>query len=1253
MADELAQSENQEQAVEGQAGSLRWRYPELPVSGARSKILAALEQSQVVVVVGDTGSGKTTQLPKMCLEWLAKHHAETKLVGCTQPRRIAAASVSKRVAEELGGELGEIVGYQVRFNDKTSESTRVKFMTDGILLAETQGRAGRMGQLENYGVIIIDEAHERSLNIDFLLGYLKELLAHRAELRVVISSATLDAGGFSAFFDNAPVIEVEGRTFPVEERYLEPNDREDLPRHVVRAIGQLPNEGDVLVFLPGEREIRECAEVLEGRQFVRTDILPLFARLSVADQQAIFKPNGSRRRIVLATNVAETSLTIPGIAYVIDSGVARVSRWNPNRQIQRLQVEKVSQASARQRKGRCGRVREGVCIRLYSEEDYEERAEFTDPEIRRSSLAGVILQMKCLGFPEVDEFPFLDVPSSKQVSEGYRTLREIGALNDEDRLSPMGRRISKIPVDPRLARMLIEATERACTAEMLVIVSGLSAMDVRERPADCQKEADAAHAKWDDEESDFRSMLHLWKDLLEYREGKKWRMNQLRKFCRQHYLNFKRVIEWSQLQKELARMLERTLKRPQKTSGNKEGHKQEVTITTQLGGLDSWASYETIHKVLLVGMPRQVGLYEREEKTYKGMLGRNFAVFPGSGLFGKKRHEWVLGYDMVDTSRLWARKLARVEPQWLEEVAPQLCRYRYHSAQWDKRQGAVYAREDVIMGPLTLVAQRRVHYGRIDPEASHKIFIREGLLAGGMKAKLSLIKHVDRLREEVQGMEHKLRRLEGIWSEECLIEFMEKRVPTEISTAKAFLKWLSKHEGDLKPELADVMYDDPEALGLEGYPESISDGVHEYPVYYRTAHGEADDGVTLGVHLDQLPTMCGHVAEWGVEGMLSERVDLLVRSLPKGQRIACNPFLKEGLDLEEFDRKTPLLKQLAAHLSHLTGMSIEPSMFNAKKLPPEFVTKIWVCDDDGNEVAMGTDVAELKVRLAPLMERRIEEISGEEWEQSGMSEWECGELPEVLELHGVEASVALVDEGDGVGVKVFANAMEAAKSHLQGCMRLFLMHYHDQAKYVVKNMPLSVETKMYLPLLCEGGVSQKDILETAVEGVFAEKPPRDAASFERMAEQGRGDLFELCERLCEVLSVVATSSRDVSAFIEDNLGHTHWGESAEDLQIQVRWLLRKGFVKQAGWLRMQRYAEYFQGMVTRIERMAQFPVAKDLEKMDRVIHFSEPWEEKIKAEPKSLELQAAGYVLEEFRLKQFAPKLALKGISEKMVKASM
>jgi len=1227
------------------------QYPTLPVSQHREKIIRAIAENQVVVVVGDTGSGKTTQLPKMAMEYTASVGEDVGRVGCTQPRRIAAASVSKRVAEELSVGLGNEVGYQVRFEDQCSKDTKIKFMTDGILLAETQGDP----ELKQYQVLIIDEAHERSLNIDFLLGYLNQLLERRKDLKLVISSATLDAGAFAEFFKDAPVIEVEGRTFPVETHYFPNEDDLDLSQHVLEAcewVRSVDGSGDVLVFLPGEREIRECAEALEGQRWARTEILPLFARLGMADQQKVFRTLNGVRRIVLATNVAETSLTIPGIVYVIDSGVARMSRWNPSRQVQRLQIEKVSQASARQRKGRCGRVRDGVCVRLYDEEDHDERSEYTDPEIRRSSLAGVILRMKSLGLPEIAEFPFIDPPSPKHISEGYRTLREIGALSKTHDLMPAGRKLSRLPVDPRLGRMLLEASRRHCLAEMLVVVSGLSIMDPKERPQEKQQQADQAHAQWKHADSDFMSLLVLWHALQQFRKGgegrnaRQWNRNQLRRYCKKNFLNYRRVLEWDNLLNELRQLCMRGLK---------------WKVKDLEGDLDSWAHEDEIHKSILAGIPQQIGVFDREKRSFKGAQGREFAIFPGSGLFNrKKKPAWLIAFEMVDTTRLWSRRNAILRPEWVEEVAPHLCRTRYHSARWDVGQGAVYAKEVVTCASLTIIEGRNVHYGKIQPEAAREVFIREALMADGMKSRQGILKRLDSLRKQVAEIEQKLRRVDGIWAEELVYHWFNENLPAEMNTAKQFIQWNKNEAKKCKLGLGDVVYEDLRDLAIEDFPETIELGDDSYSVYYRTAPGEPDDGVTLGVHVDQLALFSPSVLEWGVLGTLEERVFLLIRSLPKSQRIACNPARERAQQFAHESREmiyqSSLLGELAKFLTRIAGQRIEPDMFDLSRLPSELITKVWVCDDDGNEMAFGEDLESIKKQLGEVMTTRFEESTGVEWEVTGMKSWECEPLPTSVQKPQGLAYPALLDEGATVGVKVYADPDQARNSHRSGAVRLFLLAHVDQAKYLSRNMPLSVDAKMYLPLLGEAGVDQTAVLHWAVEAAFGMQGrlPRSADEFSDRAGAARGDLHTAAQKVADVLGAIIDDYRAIDLDLAGWRNDQHLSEVAEDLDEQMRWLLRKEFVSQTDWATLQSYKRWFAGMRERMNRAQAQPLIKDLEKMDKILDLWEPWYGDWVERKQELKLVNAGFALQELRLNAFAPNIPVLGkVSEKRVRQEL
>jgi ATP-dependent helicase HrpA len=1233
-------------------------YPDgLPVVEHRDRILEAVRENQIVVVVGETGSGKTTQLPKMIAEALGERGGR---IGVTQPRRIAAASVAARVAEELRVPLGGFVGYQVRFEERVTAETGVKFMTDGILLAESQGDP----ELRQYAAIMLDEAHERSLNIDFLLGYLKRLLVRRRDLKLVISSATLDAGAFSSFFGDAPVIEVPGRTFPVEEFFLPPDDDEDLAGHVARAVGWLTDvdpRGDVLVFLPGEREIRECADALEGRGFSNTEILPLFARLGLNDQQKIFRP-GPRRRVILATNVAETSLTIPRIVSVVDSGLARVNRWSPARGVQRLMIEPVSQASARQRKGRCGRVREGVCVRLYSEDDLTERPQFTDPEIRRSSLAGVILRMKSLGLPEIAAFPFLDPPSPKAISEGYRTLREVGALDYDKELTPAGRKMARMPVDPRLAKMLLAARDERCLAEILPVVAGLESNDPRERPSEKTREADAAHVRWKDESSDFISILKLWMDLNRFRDGRGWRRNPLRKYCQSAFLNFRRVLEWANVHDELKELLAREMRWEVKPlpraddagpradnakDKNTRRAKDKESAPDLSSAAAKLAPYDAIHRALLAGVPRQFGLWDTEQRAYRSASGGFFAVFPGSGLFGGKRHEWVVGMELVETAKLWARKIAKIDPAWVEKVAPHLCRSLFSDAHWDISQGAVYGKETVICGGLPIISNRPVHYGRVDPVAARTVFIREALLACALKTRCPFMDHLDALREEVETAEHKLRRPGGLWSDEVLLQLFGDILPAGMCTEREFHDWRKNNEGKLMPSLANLVPEDLGALGLDAYPDTLCHDGQEYPVYYRAAPGERDDGTTLGVHIDQLWQLPDWLPGWGVPGTLRERTEFLLRALPKDMRRLCQPVsaAADGFAERWADAPpdAPVERRLAEYVTELTGFPVRPDDFDLSKLPDALTTKIWVCDDDGSELAMGACPAELRQRLAPLLRGRHEAAANERWERTGMKTWDGDALPTRIDTGSGAVYPALVDEGASLGVRAFLCQATARESHRAACVRMVVMAHADHHIWLRKNIRLGMATKFELPRLCPGGISIEDITTLAAEGALGIPLPRAPGDARDRVASARTRWHESAQAVAKALDASVDCLPPIRAWIEAKSSDRHLGPVAADLAEELQWLLRGRFLWRAGFGRVKSYDRYFRAIRTRLGRIESLPLVKDLEKLARVRRYWQPWMQAWTAAPDEPRWWDFGWQLEEFRISLFAPDMPTEG----------
>lgn len=1213
-------------------------YPDLPIARHRQEIAEALRRHRVIVVVGETGSGKTTQLPKIALEVAGERPG---MLGCTQPRRLAAVAVARRIAEETGSEPGGYVGYQVRFDDHTGPDTRLKLMTDGILLAETQNDR----DLRRYHTIMLDEAHERSLNIDFLLGYMKLLLARRRDLKLVISSATLDAGRFSEFFDNAPVIHVAGRTYPVAVHYLPArNEQEDLPHHVARAVHTLNSidaRGDVLVFLPGEREIRETAEQLQGEHLPHTAVLPLFARLGMADQQRIFHPSPGLRRIVLATNVAETSLTIPGIVYVIDSGVARMSRYSPARQIQRLQIENVSQASARQRTGRCGRLCEGICLRLYSEESWEERPAFTDPEIRRSALAGVILRMADLHLPPLGEFPLPDPPSPKLISEGYRTLREIGAIDKKKELTPIGEQLARLPIDPRLGRMLLEARHEHALAEMLVIVSGLSIMDPRERPSEAADKADAAHARWRHDESDFLGLLDLWRASLEWKEGRTWKRNRLRKWCSENFLNMPRMLEWHNLHEDLRNLLARQWDRK---------------IPALADSAEKQADPAAIHRSILAGAPLQFGVWKPEEKIYRGAGGRSFGVFPGSGLFRrKKRAEWIMGVELVETTRLWMRRCAVLDPAWVEQVAPQLCAHHVYEAAWDKAMGAVYAKERVTCGGLTLVDGRRVHFGRFNPPAAREIMIRDGLLKDGLRDCPPFMAHLAELKEQLGLMESKLRRRNQIWCEEGAYAFFDRVIPPGICTEKALRLWREEVE-KTDPHLLFVPREEAsyhlgsDAERLAFFPDTLVHDGMEYAVYYNDDPGSADDGVTLGIHIEQWPAFPAWLASWGVPGNLAERAECLLRTLPRDLKPFLQPLAQSARDFAArwlgVQPTGSLAQALAAFVAERAGKHCAPSQFDTSRMPPELVVKVWVCDDEGRELAFGADIEAVGQRLQRHLERQFDKAAARTFSPSPMTRWDCGTLPAHVPLGATTGYPALRDDGSRVRVHVYTTEREAEHAHRLGVLRLACLRHSELAARLKKSVRMSIEGKLALATLGPAPRGNlDDIVLTAIDGALPCPPPRDPEAFEDACRKLAAHAAATLPAVAALWEKLAAMERDVRLFQTTAGGDRHKSAVADDLHRHLEWLLRPHRLLETGFARLREYERFARGVGERLRRMSGQPIVRELERMAQFREAAAPFLEAWQAHRGEAAWIDYGMMVEEYRLSVFAPELAVKGRS--------
>lgn len=1212
-------------------------YPDLPISRRRREIAEALRKNRVIVVVGETGSGKTTQLPKIALEVAGNRRG---MLGCTQPRRLAAVAVARRIAEEVGCDAGGYVGYQVRFDDKTGKDTKLKLMTDGILLAETQDDR----DLRKYHTIILDEAHERSLNIDFLLGYMKLLLQRRTDLKLIISSATMDAGAFSEFFDNAPIINVEGRTYHVDHHYMpRHHEEEELPRHVARAVqwlSEYDDKGDVLVFLPGEREIRDCADELNALQLPHTDILPLFARLGLGEQQRIFHPTRGTRRIVLATNVAETSLTIPGIIYVVDSGLARISRYLPGRQIQRLQVEPISQASARQRAGRCGRVTEGVCIRLYSQEDFEQREPYTDPEIKRSALAGVILRMADLHLPPLGEFPLPDPPGPRLINEGYKTLREIGAIDRHKKLTPTGRNLARLPLDPRLGRMLLEAEQRHCLPELLIIVAGLSIMDPRERPQEFATQADQAHAQWKNADSDFLSMLSLWRSSLEFKTKRNLNRNQLRKWCSKNYLSYLRMVEWHNLEQDLAAALQDTMR---------------LSIPS-LPPEAEQAPPDMIHRALLAGSPLQFGFWRAEDKIYRGAGGRDFSIFPGSGLFRRnKRAGWIFGTELVETSRLFMRRCALLDPAWVEQIAPQLCSHHAYDATWDETAGVVFAKERVTCGGLTIVDGRRISYARVNLPAAREIMIRDGIMERKLRSKPPFIKHLAEMREEVRTVEAKLRRRDLIWCSEGVFRFFADKLPKDCASEKALLNWREKEERQ-NPKLLFIPYEDcvypgEDAAPADLYPDELCVAGGEYPVYYSHAPGEADDGVTLGVHIDQLADFPDWLPSWGVQAHLADRAEILLRTLPKDVRNYLMPIAQTADDFAEdwYDREPdrPLGQALAEFVMRRTQKFCNAGQFDFSRLPAELVTKIWVCDDNGNELALGTDAAALREHLEQYRQKRFRKQASRSFSSTPMTRWDCGNLPTSVDVGTGKGFPGLLDDGNRVSIKVFPSQEEAERAHRFGVRRLALIRHGDFINSIRKRLPLKpMEAKLALTTL--GTVPKNNVADTiyaAIDIALGTPLPRTAEEFDAACMRMRENLYDtIAGSLCKIWEQLAEADSARREFCLTAARDRYASLIAEDIEREWQWLTRPFFLSDAAPGSLQDLSRFARGFTMRLQKIAQQPAARELERIDSLnTAIAADFYEQYPRHANSPAWLAYGLMIQEYRLSIFAPTLAVKG----------
>jgi ATP-dependent helicase HrpA len=1249
IADELAAEITvaEQRVASRRAATPTIRYPEnLPVSQKKQDIADAIRDNQVVIVAGETGSGKTTQLPKICLEL---GRGITGLIGHTQPRRLAARTVADRIADELETSLGGCIGYKVRFNDQVSDTTQVKLMTDGILLAEIQ--QDRL--LLQYDTIIIDEAHERSLNIDFLLGYLRELLPRRPDLKVIITSATIDPQRFSKHFHNAPVIEVSGRTYPVEVRYrpvvedADDTDRDQL-QAIFDAVDELGQEsrGDILIFMSGEREIRDTADALNRRDLPHTEILPLYARLSNAEQNRVFQSH-TGRRIVLATNVAETSLTVPGIKYVIDPGTARISRYSFRTKVQRLPIEPVSQASANQRKGRCGRVSEGICIRLYSEDDFINRPEFTDPEILRTNLASVILQMTALGLGDIAAFPFVEAPDKRNIQDGVKLLEELGAITQSEdqhyKLTPSGRSLAQLPVDPRLAKMVLEAQRYACTREVMIITSALSIQDPRERPADKQQASDEKHRRFADKESDFLSFVNLWDYLQE--QQKALSSSQFRRLCKMEYLNYLRVREWQDIYTQLRQVV----------------REQGIPLNSEP------ADFRGVHTALLTGLLSHIGQKDADKQEYTGARNARFSIFPGSGLF-KKPPKWTIVAELVETSRLWGRIAARIDPEWIEPVAQHLIKRSYSEPHWEKAQGAVMASEKVTLYGLPIVAARKVNYSQIDPVLSRELFIRNALVEGEWQTRHAFFKANLKLREEVEELEHKSRRRDILVDDETLFAFYDMRIPQDVVSARHFDSWwkLTSRE---QPELLNFA---KEMLIKEGasnvskldYPNVWQQGNLKLRLSYQFEPGNEADGVTVHVPLPLLNQVEENGFEWQIPGVRRELIIALIKSLPKPVRrnLVPAPNYADAFLGRVTPMELPLLESLEREFRRMTGITIDREAWQWDQVPDHLKITYRVVDENNRKLNEGRDLAALKLALKGKVQETLSLVADDGLEQSGLHIWSFGDLPDHFEQkrgnYSVKAWPALVDEKDSVAIRLFDSQHEQQKAMWRGQRRLLLLNIPSPIKYLHEKLPNKAKLGLYFNPYGKVLDLIDDCIACGVDKLIDEHggPTWQEAGYSKLHDKVRAELndtvVDIAKKVEQILTAVFNINKRLKGRVDMSMAL-----ALSDVKAQLGGLVYKGFVTQNGWKRLSDTLRYLTAMERRLEKMPIDPHSDRARmlKIEKIQQAWSTWYNKLPAVRREDEdVKDVRWMIEELRVSYFAQQLGTPyPVSEKRIQQAM
>ncbi len=1216
------------------------QFPEaLPLTQKLEEISTAITRHQVVIVGGETGSGKTTQLPKICL---SLGRGESAMIAHTQPRRLAARTVSQRIADELQVNLGEEVGFQIRFDDKSNQLTRIKLMTDGILLAEIQ----QDPQLSRYDTIIIDEAHERSLNIDFLLGYLKRLLPRRPDLKLIITSATIDLEKFSAHFSQAPIIEVSGRSYPVELFYrpVAEMEEQELGDSIIAALQELfslerelgHKRGDVLVFLSGEREIRDVALALRKAKLGQLEILPLYARLSNKEQNRIFQSHAGRR-IVLATNVAETSITVPGITAVIDPGTARLSRYSVRNKIQRLPIEPISQASANQRAGRCGRVAPGICIRLYSEDDFRSRPAFTDTEITRTNLASVILQMHALGLGDIADFPFLDKPEPKAINDGQKVLQEIGALDKQGQLTRAGRLMARLPVDPRFARMLLEASTRACLSEVLIIVSAMSIQDPRERPLDFQQQADQKHQEFEDPRSDFLSFIRLWERFEANRQ--QMSQSQLRTYCRKYFLSFLRMREWRDIHRQLHLQC--------RNLGLKENQQP--------------ANEDDIHQALLAGLISQVAFrYDRDE--YLGTRNRKFQLFPGSSLF-KKNARWILSAELVETSRLYARLNASIQPEWVENLAGELLTREYLEPHWEKKRGEVMAYEKVSLYGLTLVEKRKVSFTQIDPMLSRELFIRQGLVPMDVDTRLGFYQHNQQLIAEINSLEEKTRRRDILVDDEILYQFYADRLPVNVCTQRSLERWvksLDKTAGrQLYLKQSDLTRQDAAALNLEAFPDQLTTPSMSLKLEYEFAPGKVDDGISVEVPVSALRQLKEEDLDWLVPGMLREKCIALVKALPKNLRKHFVPVpdvidrLLPGLSAHKHGN----LKQLLARaLTGVSGVRIDPGCWEHYQLENHLRMNIRVLDGQGNLLESGRDLIALQNRFATESKQYLQEHAASSMERSGIKTWDFGELEKVHEIQHdaitLRAYPALLDEEDSVCLSLCDSPGLAEHETVWGVVRLLMLRSYTQVNYLQKHLLKSPKEMLLLSQFGKREEVLDQIIRAAYRHAFLHSKdlPRNSEAFDKVYEQGRGSLIARAEAIEKELVSIMQNYHQLRLQLKNIRGESI-GELKADIKMQLDELLHADFIVDTPPSQFFEIKRYLAAILERLDKYPrQMTRDRELTRQLQAYYqdYLNEYDNRVRLNQVSDDLEQFRWMLEEYRVSLFAQKLGTReAVSEK------